>query len=61
VPVTTSKDRFEAIVKALGEMQAEHRMRGELLQVVSGLSRGRFRTDGRTDDGRGGVRVLDAL
>jgi hypothetical protein len=34
VPVTTSKDWFEAIVKALGEMQAEHRMRGELLWVV---------------------------
>jgi hypothetical protein len=31
----------------------------------TGLSRGRFRTDGRTDgrsdDGRGGVRDLDAL
>jgi hypothetical protein len=26
-----------------------------------GLSRGRFRTDGRSDDGRGGVRDLDAL
>jgi hypothetical protein len=25
------------------------------------LSRGRFRTDGRSDDGRGGVRDLDAL
>jgi hypothetical protein len=37
VPVTTSKDRFEAIVKALGEMQAEHRMRGELLRVVCQL------------------------
>jgi hypothetical protein len=34
VPVTTSQDRFEAIVKALGEMQGEHRMRGELLRVV---------------------------
>jgi hypothetical protein len=34
VPATSSKDRFEAICKALGEMQAEHRMRGELLQVV---------------------------
>jgi hypothetical protein len=31
VPVTSSKDRFEAICKALGEMQVEHRMRGELL------------------------------
>jgi hypothetical protein len=34
VPVTTSKDRFDGIVKALGEMQGEHRMRGELLRVV---------------------------
>jgi hypothetical protein len=32
-----SKDRFEAICKALGEMQAEHRMRGELLRVVCQL------------------------
>jgi hypothetical protein len=37
VPVTTSKDPFEAIVKALGEMQKEHRMRGELLRVVCQL------------------------
>jgi hypothetical protein len=37
VPVTTSQDRFEAIVKALGEMQGEHRMRGELLRVVCQL------------------------
>jgi hypothetical protein len=37
VPATSSKDRFEAICKALGEMQAEHRMRGELLQVVCQL------------------------
>jgi hypothetical protein len=34
VPATSSKDRFEVICKALGEMQAEHRMRGELLRVV---------------------------
>jgi hypothetical protein len=34
VPVTTSKDRFDSVVKALGEMQGEHRMRGELLRVV---------------------------
>jgi hypothetical protein len=34
VPVTTSKDRFDSIMKALGEMQGEHRMRGELLRVV---------------------------
>jgi hypothetical protein len=31
---TSSKDRFEAICKALGEMQAKHCMRGELLRVV---------------------------
>jgi hypothetical protein len=37
VPVTSSKDRFEAICKALVEMQAEHRMRGELLRVVCQL------------------------
>jgi hypothetical protein len=37
VPVTTSKDRFDSIVKALGEMQGEHRMRGELLRVVCQL------------------------
>jgi hypothetical protein len=37
VPATSSKDRFEAICKALGEMQAEHRMRGELLRVVCQL------------------------
>jgi hypothetical protein len=34
VPVTSSKDRFEAICQALGELQGEHRMRGELLKVV---------------------------
>jgi hypothetical protein len=37
VLVTSSKDRFEAICKALGEMQAEHRMRRELLRVVCQL------------------------
>jgi hypothetical protein len=37
VSVTISQDRFEAIVKALGEMQGEHRMRGELLRVVCQL------------------------
>jgi hypothetical protein len=37
VPVTTSKDRFDGIVKALGEMQGEHQMRGELLRVVCQL------------------------
>jgi hypothetical protein len=34
VSVTSSKDRFEAICQALGELQGEHRMRGELLRVV---------------------------
>jgi hypothetical protein len=34
VPVTSSKDQFEAICQALGELQGEHRMRGELLKVV---------------------------
>jgi hypothetical protein len=38
VPATSSKDRFEAICKALGEMQAEHRMKGELLRVVCQLA-----------------------
>jgi hypothetical protein len=37
MPVTSGKDRFEAKCKALGEMQAEHRMRGELLRVVCQL------------------------
>jgi hypothetical protein len=34
IPVTSSKDRFEAICQALGELQGEHCMRGELLKVV---------------------------
>jgi hypothetical protein len=34
VPATSSKDRFEAICQASGELQGEHRMRGELLRVV---------------------------
>jgi hypothetical protein len=38
VPVTSSRERFEAICKALGEMQAEHRMRGELLREVCQLA-----------------------
>jgi hypothetical protein len=38
VPVTSSKDRIEAICKALGEMQAEHRERGELLIEVCQLA-----------------------
>jgi hypothetical protein len=37
VPVTSGKDRFEAICQALGELQGEHRMRGELLKVVCQL------------------------
>jgi hypothetical protein len=37
VPVTSSKDRFEAICQALGELQREHRMRGEFLRVVCQL------------------------
>jgi hypothetical protein len=38
IPVTSSKDRFEAICNALGEMQAEHCMRGELLREVCQLA-----------------------
>jgi hypothetical protein len=38
VSVTSSKDRFEAICNALGEMQAEHRMKGELLREVCQLA-----------------------
>jgi hypothetical protein len=34
VPATSSKDRFEAICQALGELQGEHRMKRELLRVV---------------------------
>jgi hypothetical protein len=37
VSVTSSKDRFEAICQALGELQGEHRLRGELLKVVCQL------------------------
>jgi hypothetical protein len=37
VPATSSRDPFEANCKALGEMQAEHHMRGELLRVVCQL------------------------
>jgi hypothetical protein len=37
VPVTSSKDWFEAICQALGELQGEHRLRGELLKVVCQL------------------------
>jgi hypothetical protein len=38
VLATSSKDRFELICNALGEMQAEHRMRGELLREVCQLA-----------------------
>jgi hypothetical protein len=38
VPATSSKDRFEHICKALGEMQAEHRMRGDLLREACQLA-----------------------
>jgi hypothetical protein len=34
VPATSNKDRFEAICQPLGELQGEHRMRGELMRVV---------------------------
>jgi hypothetical protein len=37
VPATSSRDRFEQICKALGEMQAEHRVRGELLREACQL------------------------
>jgi hypothetical protein len=37
VPATSSKDRFEAICQALGELQGEYRMRGELLRLVCQL------------------------
>jgi hypothetical protein len=32
IPETSNKDQFEHIYNVLGEMQAEHRMRGELLR-----------------------------
>jgi hypothetical protein len=38
VLATSSKDRFELICNALGEMQAEHRMRGELLREACQLA-----------------------
>jgi hypothetical protein len=38
VPATSSKDRFEHICNALNEMQAEHRMRGELLREACQLA-----------------------
>jgi hypothetical protein len=38
VPATSSRDRFEKICKALGEMQAEHRVRGELLREACQLA-----------------------
>jgi hypothetical protein len=51
VPATSSKDRFEAICKALGEMQAEHRMRGELLRECANSRNARHRIC-RTGSGR---------
>jgi hypothetical protein len=65
VPVTTSKDRFDSIVKALGEMQGEHQMRGELLRVVCQLvdtdkSSGSDPEDGGGSiAGRGGQKVKE--
>jgi hypothetical protein len=38
VPATSSRDRFEQICKVLGEMQAEHRVRGELLREACQLA-----------------------
>jgi hypothetical protein len=38
VPATSSKDRFEHICNVLGEMQAEHRMKGELLREACQLA-----------------------
>jgi hypothetical protein len=38
IPDTSSKDRFEYICNVLGEMQAEHRMRGELLREACQLA-----------------------
>jgi hypothetical protein len=38
VPATSSRERFEEICKALGKMQAEHRVRGELLREACHLA-----------------------
>jgi hypothetical protein len=38
IPDTSSKDQFEHICKVLGEMQAEHRMRGELMREACQLA-----------------------
>jgi hypothetical protein len=38
VPATSSRERFEQICKALGEMLAEHRVRGELLREACQLA-----------------------
>jgi hypothetical protein len=38
IPDTSSKDRFEHICNVLGEMQAEHRMRGKLLREACQLA-----------------------
>jgi hypothetical protein len=38
VPTISSRERFEQICKVLGEMQAEHRVRGELLREAYQLA-----------------------
>jgi hypothetical protein len=38
VPAISSKNRFEYICNMLGEMQAEHRVRGELLNEACQLA-----------------------
>jgi hypothetical protein len=38
VPATSSRERFEQICKVLGEMQAEHHVRGELLREACQLA-----------------------
>jgi hypothetical protein len=38
IPDTSSKDRFEHICKVLGEIHAEHRMRGELVREACQLA-----------------------
>jgi hypothetical protein len=38
IPDTSGKDRFNHICNVLGEMQVEHRMRGELLREACQLA-----------------------
>jgi hypothetical protein len=52
--VNTRSKNYKLIFEVLS-------IKGGLGDFPLGLSRGRFRTDGRSDDGRGGVRDLDAL